>query len=185
MKIRFEDCRLVGKIGKTHGYKGEVKLDLLPNISTDLDLNEPVFLIINGRPVPFFIEESNEAAQPPILHFEDITNPDQAKELFNLQVYVYKKRVIADNDWSPQELIGLQVLDQNLGPLGNIVSTMKAGKQELLIMEYQNAEIMIPLQFPVVKEVVHLPQQKPFLKTELPNGLLELYLNQQPEEEEE
>ena len=52
--ITREDCFKVGEVAKTHNLQGEVV------ITTDSDLlekyaDEPVFLLLDGAPVPFFI----------------------------------------------------------------------------------------------------------------------------------
>ncbi|MHB1277757.1 MAG: ribosome maturation factor RimM [Bacteroidia bacterium] len=97
--LRLEDCRLIGRIGKPHGHAGAVKLELLPDLETDLNINEPVFLIIEGKPVPFYMEECNEAAHPPILHFEDLKSIDQARKLTGFEVFAPKEDVDAETDW--------------------------------------------------------------------------------------
>ena len=54
--ITREDCFKVGEVAKTHNLQGEVV------ITTDSDLlekyaDEPVFLLLDGAPVPFFIAD--------------------------------------------------------------------------------------------------------------------------------
>ena len=54
--ITREDCSVIGTITKTHGLQGNVI------ITSDTDLleryaDEPVFILLDGAPVPFFISE--------------------------------------------------------------------------------------------------------------------------------
>lgn len=168
--VRFEDCRLIGRVGKPHGHAGAVKMDLLPDLETDLNINEPVFLLIEGKPVPFFMEECNEAAHPPILHFEDINAMEVARTLQGLEIYAPKAAVESDQEWTSSQLVGFQAFDgdQALGPVLEIVD---AGMQELLRFELDGREVLVPLQDELIEDFDEANKE---LHLRLPDGLLNI-----------
>lgn len=172
--LRLEDCRLIGRIGKPHGHAGAVKLELLPDLETDLNINEPVFLIIEGKPVPFFMEECNEAAQPPILHFEDLKCIDEARKLSGFDVFAPKENVDAEMDWVADQLIGYEAYDGKTA-LGKVLAISDSGLQQLLHFELNGTEVLVPLQDELI---VDINEKKKQLFLELPEGLLALYLEE-------
>jgi 16S rRNA processing protein RimM len=178
--IRLEDYRLAGRIGKPHGHSGAVRLDLLSGISTDLDINEPVLLLLEGKPVPFFMSSCNEEAQPPILHFEDISDMEQAKSLLGAPVYVNPAAVETEADYLSSSVIGYTVEDKKRGKLGIIANVMSSGLQELLVMNYLDTEIFLPFQQELIVDV---DEKEKLIRMDLPEGLLEIYLEENNEEE--
>ncbi len=166
----LNDCRLIGRIGRPHGHEGALRLEILDGLHTDLKLEEPVFLLIEGKPVPFFMEELNEAAQPPIVLFEDMVSDSQARELTGLEVYAPKNSVEAETEWNSRELIGCRVFngDSELGPVTDII---QSGLQELLQIDYRGQELLLPLQDELV---AHYDAEAKTLVMELPEGLLDL-----------
>ncbi|MDX5320713.1 MAG: ribosome maturation factor RimM [Bacteroidota bacterium] len=168
--IRFEDCRLIGRVGKPHGHAGAVKLELLPDLETDLNIDEPVFLLIEGKPVPFFMDECNEAANPPIVHFEDITGMESARALQSLQVYAPKSAVEADQEWTAALLVGFQAFDGER-PLGPVLEIIDAGMQELLRFEINGREVLVPLQNELIEDFDEARRE---LHLRLPEGLVEI-----------
>lgn len=170
--VRFDDCRVIGKIGKPHGHNGAVKLILNPDCDTDLNIDEPVFLLIEGKPVPFFMLECNEMANPPILHFEDINNPEEAKEIQSLPVYAPKNRVEADFDFDPNELLGYTVMDNNQ-VVGSLIEISDSGLQQLMHIDCRGTEVLVPFQPELILDVIEDEKQ---IIMNLPEGLLNLYL---------
>lgn len=168
--LRLEDCRQIGRIGKPHGHNGAVKLDLLPDLETDLNINEPVFLILDGKPVPFFMLECNEAAQPPILHFEDVLSMDAARKLMGTEVFAPKVNVEAEVDWVAEQLLGYEAFDHKK-PLGKVLAIIDSGLQQLMHFEVDGEEVLVPLQNELI---ANIDDKKKKLYLELPEGLLDL-----------
>ncbi|MBI1220961.1 MAG: 16S rRNA processing protein RimM [Bacteroidetes bacterium] len=168
--VRFDDCRLIGRIGKPHGHAGAVKLELLPDLETDLNIDEPVFLLIEGKPVPFFMEECNEAANPPILHFEDISDMESAKTLQGLPVYAPKSAIESDKEWSASTLLGFQTFDGDTA-LGPVLEIIDAGLQQLLRFEIDGREVLVPLQDELIEDFDEANRE---LHLRLPDGLLDI-----------
>lgn len=71
------------------------------------------------------------------------------------------------------EIIGFQVEDENEGPLGTVKDVYEAGEQYLIAMNYQDREVLIPLNDDIIPKV---NKEKKIVHTRLPEGLLDVYL---------
>lgn len=179
-----EDNILWGNIIKVHGVKGEVMVQVFSDDLTDYETLESVFVEIKQKQIPFFLSSFNFATQKRcILSFEDITTPEQAKPLVGADIYIpVSEMAEADESrLSYQAIIGFEVVDTIQGKLGVISNFFQKTGQDLLMMDYQNAEILIP----VTEEIVHSVDIKTKqVITTLPEGLIEIYLNEDASEED-
>ena len=80
---------------------------------------------------------------------------------------------IIEGDFYYFEIIGFRVQDQQHGELGLIRDFASTSGQEILFMEYQGQEVLIPATRDFVLSADKTAQ---ILRTALPEGLLELYL---------
>ena len=81
--VKREDCVKIGEIGKTHNLQGALV------VYTDNDLleqymDEPVFILLEGAPVPFYIAEDglterNHSSY--IVKFDFVDSKEQADRL--------------------------------------------------------------------------------------------------------
>ena len=91
--ITREDCFKVGEVAKTHNLQGEVV------ITTDSDLlekyaDEPVFLLLDGAPVPFFIADEGLTVRNHtsyIVKFDYVDTLAQAGRLVGCEVLFEKE----------------------------------------------------------------------------------------------
>ena len=101
--ITREDCSVVGTITKTHGLQGNVI------ITTDTDLleryaDEPVFILLDGAPVPFFIPEDGLSVRNHksyIVKFDYVETHAQAERLVGNEVMIEKR--LLDEEGSRME----------------------------------------------------------------------------------
>lgn len=114
----------IGRIGKTHGVKGEVTFHFTDDVFDRVDADY-VFVETEGIPVPFFFEEyrfRNEESA--IVKFEGIETADRAAELTGCDVYF--PRELSDEEdgeltWS--EIVGFDIiLDGSQQTLGTVTS---------------------------------------------------------------
>ena len=177
-----ENNILWGNIIKVHGVKGEFLVQVFSDDLTDYKTLESVFVEIKQKQIPFFLSSFNFATQKRcILSFEDITTIEQAKSRVGSDIYIpVSKMAEADESrLSYQAIIGFDVVDTIQGKLGTISNFFQKTGQDLLMMDYQNAEILIP----VIEEIVHSVDIKTKqVITTLPDGLIEIYLNEDASE---
>jgi 16S rRNA processing protein RimM len=69
------------------------------------------------------------------------------------------------------EVIGFEVLDTELGLLGTISEVIQAGPNKLLSVDYQNKEVLIPINSPFISGV---NKSRKRITVSLPEGYLEI-----------
>ena len=79
-------------------------------------------------------------------------------------------------------IINFDVVDEQKGKLGKVTAIYTSEAQDLIAMAYENSEILIPVSDEIVKTV---DREKKELYTNLPEGLLEVYLNPESDEEKD
>ena len=180
-----ENNILWGNIIKVHGVKGEFLVQVFSDDLTDYKTLESVFVEIKQKQIPFFLTSFNFATQKRcILSFEDIVTVEQAKPLVGADIYIpISKMAEADESrFSYQAILGFDVVDSIQGKLGVISNFFQKTGQDLLMMDYKDSEILIP----VTEEIVHSVDVKTKqVFTTLPEGLIEIYLNENDKESDE
>ncbi len=171
-----DDCFELGKITKTHGVKGEVILWIDVDFPEEYEEMDSVFLDVNGELVPFFMDSFQLRGNKAIVKFEDIETYEQAEPLVNLQAYL-PLDVLPELDGDQfyyHEIVGFQVIDEKLGQLGKVRTVYTMQVQDLLVMDYQGKEVLIPIEDSIVLEA---DKEAQTIAVNLPDGLLEVYLN--------
>ncbi len=169
----MQDCICVGRIAKTHGYKGAVRVDIKKSITLNKPKGseEPVFLEISQKLVPFFYTSWQESTGSPILHFDDIDNEAKAKELIGIDVFASKKWVEEEEGSEIANLLNFTVIDTEHGKLGFINNYMENPAQTLLYMLLNGREILIPF---VDEFILKIDWDNETIYTQLPDGLLDI-----------
>ena len=135
---------LLGKISKTHGYNGTVVLISEQALDDELENVPEVFLMIDGLPVPFPVEEMELRTDTSAhLKLEFIDNQNEALKLIGCEVFADVVPQEQDIEAGLEEWIGFTVHDAihgNVGVIqqiedykGNIVLQIVDGKKEILI----------------------------------------------------
>jgi 16S rRNA processing protein RimM len=183
-----EDCYLLGKLTKTHGLKGELAIWLDVDYPEDYEELDSVLLEIKGELVPHFIEEIQIRPNKSIIKFEDIDTIEEAQKLVNCDIYLPEANLPEledENQFYYHEIIDYDVIDEVKGKLGKVLAVYTSDRQDLIAMQYEGKEVLIPIVDEIVKTV---NREKKELYTNLPNGLLELYLDdntsQQPDDKD-
>lgn len=174
--MRKKDCFYLGKIAKKFSFKGEVLIYLdtdEPELYTEL---ESVFVDINGRLIPFFIEKA-------ILHkdkflrtrFEDVSSEAEADELIGGAIYLPLEMLpkLEGNKFYYHEVEGFTAIDQRIGNFGNIKKIVDNGLQALFEIEKNNATILIPV---IDAFIVKVNRENKSILFNTPEGLIDLYL---------
>ena len=149
--ITREDCFKVGEVAKTHNLQGEVV------ITTDSDLlekyaDEPVFLLLDGAPVPFFIAEDgltqrNHSSY--IVKFDYVDTLKQAELLSGCEVLLEKElletsEVEGMEDYDVYSLIGFGVTDEISDTSGEVVDVADYSGNVVLTLSFGGKEILLP-----------------------------------------
>lgn len=172
-----EDCYELGRLTKTHGIKGELSVYLDVDFPEEYEDLASVLVEIKGELVPYFIEDFKlQHGQKAIVKFEDIDTFDKASQLVGSILYLTLDNLpeLEEGQFFYHEIIGSQVVDEHLGVLGKVTDVATAAHQDIILMIYKGKEVLIPSTDAIVKSY---EREAHILHVSLPDGLLELYLN--------
>jgi 16S rRNA processing protein RimM len=159
---------------KTHGLQGELVFFLdvdEPSVYKDL---ESVFIEINGKLVPFFIQSIQLQGDRALVSIEEINDMDAASDLVGKDLYLPLKSLpkLAEGQYYYHELTGFEVYDGDQ-LLGTVSGIFEIPNNHLLGVDHKGKEVLIPFDDKIIIEV-NLEERK--VLTQLPEGLLEVYL---------
>ena len=173
--MNFESCYQLGYVLKTHGLKGELVLVIDADNPQEYSEMESVFVEVNKKLIPFFIKKIQLNGSKAIIKFEEVDSLDEAKRFKGSRIYLPLEVLPELEDgYYFHELIGFKVKDSIEGELGIISGVFDSGSQDLIAMQYQEKEVLIPLTDEVVTKV---DKKSETLHTTLPEGLLDIYLS--------
>ena len=168
--IREEEVYKIGRLGKTHGVKGEVSFLFDDDVFDRVDADYLV-LMVDGILVPFFMEEYRfRSDTTAIVKFCDIDTQERARELTGCDVYFPRK--LADSDegsMSWAEIVGYSIVDANTGrTVGKIASIDDATINILFCLDDGT---LIPASEELITAI---DQENRIITIDIPEGLLEL-----------
>ena len=173
--MQHNDCFQLGHITRTHGTKGEVVIFLDVDFPDDYEQMESVFVEIKGQLIPYFIQQINiQRGNKAIVKFEDIHSIEQATPLINCPLFLPEDTLdeLDGSKFYYHEIVGFRVVDATLGALGLITTVYTMATQDLIAMEYQGQEVLIPVNDDIIKGV---NRQEKVMNVSLPEGLVDVY----------
>jgi 16S rRNA processing protein RimM len=161
----------IGKILKTHGLKGHVKVFVDAAYMDDLEETlESVF--IEG--LPYFIKNKDiNTDEQAILLLEDVESKEQAQKLCGKAIQVPEDKLTEiPNAKYYSEWIGFLVTDRKLGEIGSVQDILEMPQQVMLQVLHQGREVLIPLNDDLVPGI-DIQQKR--ITTDLPEGFLAIF----------
>ena len=170
-----DDCYLLGYIVKSHGTKGQLVFHLDVDYPEEYEEIESVFLEIKGELIPYFVESFNlQKKGRAIVQLEGLDTMEKALALVGTSLFMPLDTLeeLEDDQFYYHEIQGFEVLDENLGSLGTVREVYSVATQNLIVLDYQGSEVLIPI---VEGIVLKADRQKKQVLVNLPDGLLEVY----------
>jgi 16S rRNA processing protein RimM len=168
--IKEENIYQIGRLGKTHGVRGEISFLFDDDVFDRVDADY-LILKVDGIFVPFFIEEYRfKSDSNAIIKFEDIDTQERARELTGADVYF--PRSLAENDdenLSWPVLVGFDIIEASNGrTIGRIASVDDSTLNILFCLDDGR---LIPASEDLITAI---DQQTRTLTMHIPEGLLDL-----------
>ena len=168
--IKQEEVYKIGRLGKSHGVRGEVSF-LFDNDVFDRVDADYLILDIDGILVPFFIEEYRfRSDTTALMKFEGIDTQERARELTGCDVYFPRNLAASDDDsisWSA--IVGFDIIDASTEKsIGRIASIDDSTLNILFCLEDGH---LIPASEDLITQI---DQQARTITMHLPAGLLDL-----------
>ena len=171
----------VAQVLKSNGTDGELVMSFREIAPEDINLSEPVFIIFDGLPVPFFIESfTKRGNSKALVRLTDICSQEDVDEIAGKAVYVDDSQI---PEMSLEEdgfaaLVGWMLLtpaddltddDMELYEVGEITDFIDIPNNPCIEVETENGAIMIPLHEDFIMSVD--PEYKEIIM-QIPAGLL-------------
>ena len=174
--MEISSCFIIGYVVKTHGLKGEVTIAINGYSIEDLASIQkihPLFIEIDKRLVPYFIQSISASGTKAIVKFDDVNSVEDASKLVKRSLYLSKEvRPKAQRgEFYDDEIVHFNVTDEEVGPLGQIVEVVQAGPNRLLSLNYEGREVLIPVNSPFIKRI---NKSKKLITVNLPEGFLDI-----------
>lgn len=166
----------IGKTGKSHGISGALKIFVDDRYFEDFLEAEVLFLEINGKKLPYFIEDVREANDL-LVKLEEIDSPEAAHPLSGRQVFLRTEDLLEDEDRAAppetqfERYLNFLIKDVQLGPIGQIEEIIELPQQFLASVIYQDRELLIPMHPTLIRKI---DAGRKEILMDLPEGLLEI-----------
>lgn len=177
--MNFDDCYEVGYIAKTYGIKGEVHAVFDVDNPEEYQDLESVFLVNKSQQLePYFVQNIRYVSGYVRLKFEEIDDIDAAKTLVGNKLML-PTDILPETDGEEyyfHQIVGYKVVDADLGEVGPVTQLYDSTNQDLIGVEHQGKEVLIPY----IKDQIiqRLDHDQKIIHVTLPGGLLDVYLEE-------
>ena len=169
--IKEQEVYKIGVIGKAHGVKGELSIQIDDDVFDRVDA-EYLVLKLDGIFVPFFMEEYRfKSDSVALVKFEGVDTQERARELTGVEVYFPRELAEQDEEaeLSYAALVGYTLIDNNSGKAVGTIA----------YVDEQTINIMFELEdgrlIPASEElIVDVDQKNRAITLDIPEGILDL-----------
>ena len=157
--LTLDDLQQVAQVLKSNGTDGELVIGFREVAPEDINLEEPVFIVFDGLPVPFFIESfAKRGNSKALVHLTDICSQEDAEEIVGKAVHIHEdsmpEMTIEEDGYAalvgwtvlvPAEADGQNGDDADVYELGEITEFFDIPNNPCIEVETENGAVMIPL----------------------------------------
>lgn len=173
--MTFDEVFELGYLERVHGINGELLMVMDVDKPSDYSKLGSVFLEIKGKLIPFLVQKQKAfKATQVLLKFEDIDDEEGAADLVGATVHLPLKALpnLPDDKYYFHELVGMQVMDEELGAVGEVTGVLETPQQFLLQFDHQGHEVLCPMHDDILVKVEKSTRS---IHVRLPGGLLDVY----------
>ena len=156
----------IAQVLKSNGTDGGLLLSFLDVSPEDIDLEEPVFVYVDGLPVPFYFESfTPRGVNRAVVHLTGVHNLKDADELAGAAVYAtYFEEEDADEDFT-----GWTVRNASGTAVGTVTGYEDIPGNLCIYVQTPGGEVLLPLHQELV---ISVDPSARILTLEIPEGLL-------------
>ncbi|MGR3741673.1 ribosome maturation factor RimM [Companilactobacillus sp. DQM5] len=161
----------VGKIVGTHGIKGELKIASITDFPEKRYQKENV-LYIENKEVPVTIESVRIHKGNYLLKFMEINNLTEAEKFKGKTLKsIHENDELKENEFYYSDIIGLGVVDNKLGEIGEISEILSPGANDVWVVKSKKyKEVLIPY---IPSVILNVDLTKKIVTVDIPEGLID------------
>ena len=135
----------IGFLLKAHGLKGELKVFIYNDESETLVKGLNIWLKLENS-FKSFLVENIRGYKKNIIKLENLNDRDEANKLLKEKIYVSRSDFpsLNDGEFYLNDLIGFNIYDTENISFGILVDVMCVPNQEILVIKYNEKEILLP-----------------------------------------
>jgi len=172
MNLMAEEYILIGKILKTQGHRGAVRILPLTDYPERFKEMSRVRVSVKGSRRELSIEEAVPHKKFFIVKFKEVDDMNAAEELKGALLEVTREELVPlpKDSFYIFDIVGLNVYNTGGQHLGEITEVIQTGANDVYVLETGGKPLLIPALKQVVKEI-DLPGRR--MVVELPEGLVD------------
>ena len=157
----------IAKVLKSNGTDGELLISFFAMDPEDLEITEPVFILFDGLPVPFFVQSLRRRGQnKALVHLNGIYDLKDCEEVCGKEIYLPADAEAAYGEGDFSFLVGWELRDAGKS-LGRIADFVDIPGNPCLELEDGR---LVPLHEDFITAV---DEDSTVVEMELPSGLLD------------
>jgi 16S rRNA processing protein RimM len=158
--------KTIGRITKTYGFEGAVTVRSEGGITREPEQGEPVFVVIDGIPVPFFTREAfSPSPGTLVISFDDYLTVESVNGLRGCEVRSDQEGDLQDD---PGTLTGYTLIDKKSGFRGIVSGVTQNPGQLIASVTTSAGKILVPLHPDLI---ISVDKKKKIIEMSLPEGL--------------
>ncbi len=158
--------KTIGRITKTYGFEGAVIVRNEGGITRVPKQGEPVFVVIDGIPVPFFTREAwSPSPGTLVISFDDYLTDKSVIGFKGCEVRTVREDNIKSD---PNSLEGYTIIDKQSGFRGVIARVIENPGQMIAAVTAPEGEILIPMHKDLI---ISVDKKRKMIEMSLPSGL--------------
>lgn len=171
--MNVDSCYRIGRIIKPHGIKGNVSVFIDREAPEDFGMLKMVYAEKKHRLIPLLIKDIVLKGDRAYMHFDDVDTLEEAESYRQCELFLPKdsRPEPAEGRFYKDEVIDFAVIDQEAGKLGTVKEVRAIGPTDMLIIDSDGKEILIPVNGPFIQKI---QRSKKSISVSLPDGFLEI-----------
>ena len=163
----------IGRIVKTHGIRGEMRVYSYSDVEYFFDYKDIFVQGKYGDKVPQRVVKVRvKKGQSVILALEGVVDITQAGSLVGKEIFLNRAKLspLADGEYYWHEIEGLSVVSAGGEELGILSDVLATGAHDVYVVKGDKGEILVPAVEQMVKKI---DLKKGVIVVDLPPGLIE------------
>ncbi len=150
---------IIGRIGKPHGVRGEVSVELMTDFPERFQAGAQVYLgpEHGAAPVPVTIASARPHQGRMLVRLDNTADRTAAEQLRGLSFFIPidEAAPLDEDSYYPHELIGLAARLEDGRELGVVDELMQAGGNDVLVIRSpeRKGDVLVPLAGPFIRAI--------------------------------
>ncbi|MFN4190605.1 MAG: ribosome maturation factor RimM [Pseudothermotoga sp.] len=141
---------VIGKIVRTHGLMGNVRVQPLTNVLEVFDKSKQFFIMDESRDEIYTVqvEDIKRSGKTFLIKFYGVNNEETAKKIVGLEIVMKAEdlpKLSSPDEFYYYEVLNIDVFDQTGNFIGKICDIISTGSNEVLVVRGNDEEILLPM----------------------------------------